>query len=235
MLILAFETATAACTVAVTRNDDLLAEFTLHVPRAHSTRLMPLIDQAVGESGVDKLDIDAIAVGVGPGSFTGLRIGLATAKALGHALDKPVVGVPTLQAIAFGTGAQMGMVVPMVDARRGEVFAAVYAVGDRNPSTWVEIMPPSLVSVSELAESVQVLRSGLRQTWQPVLLCGDATRDRAPLFGETAWEAPAGTLLPRGWAVAAVGRELLNRDMGVPAAALAPIYLRRSAAEERHG
>jgi tRNA threonylcarbamoyladenosine biosynthesis protein TsaB len=241
MLILALETATASCTVAVVQDDRLLAELTLHVPRAHSTRLMPLVAQAVAESGVERRDLDAIAAGIGPGSFTGLRIGLATAKSLAYALGKPAVGVPTLLATAYGTGAQTGLVVPLLDARRGEVFAAAYVPGDRSPSTWAEVMPPSALPLAELAERIRALRTGLRHTWQPVLLCGDAAAGRAPLFGETACEAPAGVALPRGWAVAAIARERLSRAMpegagaAFPPDALAPLYLRRSAAEEKHG
>lgn len=235
MLVLALETSTSSCTVAVTKGEELLAELTLHVPRAHSTRLMPLLAQAVAEAGVDKRELDGIAVGVGPGSFTGLRIGLSTAKALGHALGKPVVGVDTLLAIAYGSGAQIGLVVPMLDAKRDEVFTGIYAVGDRRPSTWVPVMEPTLLHVDALAERLQELRQGLRHTWQPVLLCGDAAAGRAPRIGDTAVEAPAATRLPRGWAVAAVGREMLAQGLGGGPEAVAPVYLRRSAAEERFG
>jgi tRNA threonylcarbamoyladenosine biosynthesis protein TsaB len=234
MRILALETATGACTVAVADDDHILAELTLQVPRAHSTRLMPLIAQAIGESGVPKGELDAIAVGIGPGSFTGLRIGLATAKGLAYALDKPCVGVSTLAAMAYGTGAQIGLAVPMLDAKRGEVFAGIYAVGDRDPATWAELLPPSHLHVDHLAEELRSLRAGLRHTWQFVTCCGDvaaAYTEKLGLEPGVARVAPAGALLPRASAVAAVGRSLLARGLGLEPEALVPVYLRKSEAE----
>jgi tRNA threonylcarbamoyladenosine biosynthesis protein TsaB len=233
MRILALDTATSACTVAVTEDQNVLVELTLQVPRAHSTRLMPLVAQAVTDSGIAKTDLDAIAVGVGPGSFTGLRIGLATAKGLGFALNKPCVGVPTLKAMAFGTGAQLGLVVPMLDAKRGEVFTAVYAAGSQDPATWAELVPPSHMHVDQLAERIQELRTGLRHTWQFVTLCGDVAVKYADGLGlgEVARLAPAGAMLPRAWAVAEVGRSLLAHGQGTAPEALAPVYLRKSEAE----
>lgn len=233
MRILAIDTATAACTVAVTDGEAVRAELTLQVPRAHSTRLMPLIAQAVAESGLSKADLDGIAVGVGPGSFTGLRIGLATAKGLAFALGKPCLPVSTLKALAFGTGAQMGLVVPMLDAKRGQVFAAIYAAGDRNPDTWVEVLPPSHLHVDQLAEQIREARTGLRHTWQFVTCCGDA----APLYteglglGEVARLAPAEAMLPRASATAAIGQRLLAAGGGIDPEELVAVYLRKSEAE----
>jgi len=233
MRILALETATSACTVAVTHGSSVLAELTLQVPRAHSTRLMPLVAQAIADSGFAKTDLDGVAVGIGPGSFTGLRIGLATAKGLAFALGKPCAGVSTLKALAYGTGAQLGLVVPMLDAKRGEVFAAVYAVGSHDPDTWVELWPPSHVHVDRLAEEVASLRSGLRHSRQFVTVCGDVAPqylDRLNL-GEAGRLAPEGAMLPRGWAVATLGRTMLQRGQGQEPDALVPIYLRKSEAE----
>jgi Glycoprotease family. len=233
MRVLAFDTATAACTVAVASEERVLAELTLQVPRAHSTRLMPLIAQALREAGVDRRELDAIAVGVGPGSFTGLRIGLATAKGLALALDKPVVPVSTLAAAAYGTGAQIGLVVPLFDAKRDQVFSAVYAAGDRDPATWVEVLGPVNLHVDELVERVRTIRAGMQHTWQFVTLCGDVAETHAPRFGpdQAVRVAAAGALLPRGSAVAALGLSLLKRGGGVAPDALVPIYLRKSEAE----
>lgn len=235
MRILALETATSACTVAVVDDGSVLTELTLQVPRAHSTRLMPLIAQAIAESGIPKQELDGIAVGIGPGSFTGLRIGLATAKGLAWALEKPCVGVPTLKAMAYGTGAQMGLVVPMLDAKRGEVFAGIYAVGDRDPVTWAEMLPPSHIHVDRLAEEIRNLREGLRHSWQFVTFCGDVAAQYAPRMGleeGIARLAPAGALLPKAWAVAEVGRRMLEQGQGLDPEALAPVYLRKSEAEQ---
>lgn len=235
MRILALETATSACTVAVVRAGSLLTELTLQVPRAHSTRLMPLVAQAIEESGIPKQELDGIAVGIGPGSFTGLRIGLATAKGLAWALNKPCVGVPTLKAMAYGTGAQMGLVVPMLDAKRGEVFAGIYAAGDRNPATWAELLPPAHMQVDRLAEEIRGLREGLRHSWQFVTFCGDVAGQYGPGMGlgdEVTRLAPAGAMLPKAWAVAEVGRSMLEQGQGLDPEALVPVYLRKSEAEQ---
>lgn len=246
MRVLAFDTATSACTVAVMAEGRVRSELTLQVPRAHSTRLMPLIAQALEEAGVDRREIDAIAVGVGPGSFTGLRIGLATAKGLAFALEKPVVPVSTLAATAYGTGAQIGLVVPLLDAKRDRVFAGIYAAGDRDPATWVEVLGPVNVHIDELVERVRELRTGLQHTWQFVTLCGDAAEQHAPRFGlsggaeahasrsglgDVVRLAPAGSLLPRAASVAALGLSLLERGGAVSPDALTPLYLRKSEAE----
>jgi len=233
MRILALDTATSACTVAVVDADRVLAELTLEVPRAHSTRLMPLIAQAVGESGLAKTDLDALAVGIGPGSFTGLRIGLSTVKGLALALGKPCIGVGTLAAMAYGTGAQIGLVVPMLDAKRSEIFAGVYAAGDRDPSTWAELVPPGHFALGALAERIRELRTGLRHSWQFVTLCGDvaAQYGAALELGDALRLAPIGAMLPRGWAVASLGRSLLSQGLGGDPDLLVPVYLRKSEAE----
>lgn len=233
MRVLAFDTATAACTVAVVDGGRVLAELTLQVPRAHSTRLMPLIAQALREAGMERRDLDAIAVGVGPGSFTGLRIGLATAKGLALALDIPVVPVSTLAAAAYGTGAQTGLVVPLLDAKRDQVFTAVYAAGDRDPSTWGELLGPANLHVDELAEQVRSLRAGRDDTREFVTLCGDAAEVHAARLGlgPAVRLAAPGALLPRGSAVATLGLSLLERGGAVAPDALAPVYLRKSEAE----
>jgi tRNA threonylcarbamoyladenosine biosynthesis protein TsaB len=234
MRILALETATSACTVAVTDDSNVLAELTLQMPRVHSARLMPLIAQAIAESGIAKLDLDAIAVGVGPGSFTGLRIGLATVKGLAYALGKPCVGVSTLRAMAYGTGAQIGLVVAMLDAKRGEVFAGIYAVGDRDPNTWVEVMPPSHIPMHHLVEQLAFLRVGLRHSWQFVTVCGDCAEQ---YLGKLGLEpgvgrlAHAGAMLPRAWAVSEVGRSMLQMGQGLDPELLNAVYLRKSEAE----
>lgn len=232
MLVLAFETATPACTVALAENGALLAELTVVSPRAHSARLMPLIAQALAESGRSRHDLGGIAVGIGPGSFTGLRIGLATAKGLAYALDLPCAPVSTLAAMArnvAGGAAAAGaepLICPLLDARRGDVFAALYAGS-------AERIAPRLVPLDNWL-------TALAEEGQPVLFAGDAAAGPlreavAGAMGPLARFVPPGLAWPRAWAVADLGSAVLAAGGGIAADDLLPAYLRRSTPEERAG
>lgn len=216
MLTLGFDTATAACTVALVEDGRLLVELTVINPRIHSTRLLPLIDQALQEAGRRKQDLAGVACGVGPGSFTGLRIGLSTAKAIAFALGLPCAPVVTLQAMAHTLGPGAGWVAPVLDARRGEVYTALYRDGE-------EVLPPRQVPLSAWVAEVDARREGA-----PVAFPGDVADERLP-----AWARPVpGPLrLPRGWAVAALGEALLRAGGGVAPGDVRPLYLRKTEPE----
>lgn len=123
MLVLALDTATLVSSVALATEDTLLAEITLQTKKTHSELLMPHIQQLLAMANVDKKDIGAVAVSIGPGSFTGLRIGLATAKALAYALKIPIVGVPTLAALAYGCSLPGVLLAPLLDAQKRECLS----------------------------------------------------------------------------------------------------------------
>ena len=129
MLLLGLDTATAAVTAAVAdlagARDVILAEFTVIDARGHGELFAPAIGKVLAEAGVDRRDLDAVAVGVGPGPFTGLRVGLVTARVLGAALDIPVLGVCSLDALSLA-GGLAGPHLVATDARRREVYAASY-------------------------------------------------------------------------------------------------------------
>lgn len=124
MKILGLDTSTSIASVALMDSDKLISEFTINDKKTHSQKLMQMIEMLFEMADFDIEDIDAIAVGVGPGSFTGLRIGVSTAKALGHGLNKPVIEVSSLQAMAHGINGKT--VCALMDARRDTVFAASY-------------------------------------------------------------------------------------------------------------
>src|ERR1700690_1829481 len=127
MKILSVETSTMLGGVAVMDSQaGLIAEIKLNVKTTHSERLMTAISQVLSQSGIDLRGIDAFAVASGPGSFTGLRIGLSTVKGLSYATGKPVVTVPTLEAFAWNFPYSMYPVCLMLDARRGEVYSALF-------------------------------------------------------------------------------------------------------------
>jgi tRNA threonylcarbamoyladenosine biosynthesis protein TsaB len=126
MKILALDTATNSCSVAATDDGKLAAELTISKNQTHSKHLMELIHSVLENAGFGVVDLDGLAVTIGPGSFTGLRIGISTIKGLAHALGKPVVGVSTLKALARQCGQTPHLICPLLDARKGEVYAATY-------------------------------------------------------------------------------------------------------------
>ncbi len=131
MIVLGIETATAVCAVALVDDDVVRAERRYEIPQAHSEKLMECVDDCLKSAGLILSSIDGIAISIGPGSFTGLRIGLSVAKGLAFAAGKPLVGVPTLEALALqpvrkDIGEADDVIVPMIDARRDEVYTAIF-------------------------------------------------------------------------------------------------------------
>ncbi len=129
--ILAMDTVGPSLGVALTRGGRLVYQCTLQTGRTHSEKLMPLIDEALRTAGVVPVEVDCFAVTRGPGSFTGVRIGVATAKALAHATDRPCIGVNALEALARPARLFPGVVCPLQDARAGQVYCAAFQNGAR--------------------------------------------------------------------------------------------------------
>ena len=126
MKILAFDSSGLVASVAIVQNDNLIAEYTTNYKKTHSQTLLPMLDEIIKMTEQDLAEIDAIAVAAGPGSFTGLRIGAATVKGLGMALEKPIVAVPTCHALAYNLWGTDKLVCPIMDARRDQVYTGLY-------------------------------------------------------------------------------------------------------------
>ena len=126
MKILAIDTATQSCSVAVTDDGSLAAQLTLLKSQTHSKHLMELIHSVLGIADFGVSDLDGLAVTIGPGSFTGLRIGISTMKGLAYALDIPAVGISSLEALAYQCAQTPYLICPLLDARKGEVYGAIY-------------------------------------------------------------------------------------------------------------
>ncbi len=121
--------------VAVVEDDVLVAEYTINYKKTHSQTLLPMLDEIVKMTELDLESIDAIAVAAGPGSFTGLRIGSATAKGLGLALKKPLVAIPTVEGLAYNLYDTPGLICPIMDARRKQVYTGIYRFTDHRLET----------------------------------------------------------------------------------------------------
>lgn len=222
MLVLGIETATWTAAVGVVRQGEVLSDERHEERSSHAVSLLPLIDRALHRAGVKIQDLDAIAVSVGPGSFTGLRIGLATAKGIHLALGTPLVAVPTLLAHARAIGLDGFTLAPWIDARKREVYAAAYR-RDRDAG-WVEVVPPAVLPPERAAAAV-------RADW---IVFGTG----AWLYRETVQRlVPGVTVLPperarpSGAAVAIAGTERIRSNGPDDPASLEPDYLRPSEAE----
>lgn len=220
-IILAADTGTAANTVAVCKGGAVLAEVLVESPRLHSERLLGAVDWVLKEAGLDIHGVDALAISIGPGSFTGLRIGASTWKGLALAANKPLVAVPTLDALARVAAHAEGTVVAALDARMHEVFGAVYQVRDgvRTRLTEDRVCPlPELLA--GLNGKIHCIGDGFI-----------AYRDEARATLPDASFAPPWLNGPRAAAVAAEANDLLDAGARAVAAEVSPVYLRASQAE----
>lgn len=146
MKILALDTSTMMASCAVMDDNRVLAEYTISQEKSHSERLVPMIDEILKGLDLKINDIDLYAVATGPGSFTGLRIGVATMKAFAHMFDKAIIGIPTIEGLAFNL-AHNKIVVPMVDARRNRVYTGIYSWEAGKLTT---IMKADAIEIDEL-------------------------------------------------------------------------------------
>ena len=126
MKILALDSSGLVASVAVLEDDNCIAEYTINYKKTHSQTLLPMLDEISNMIELDLTTIDAIAVAAGPGSFTGLRIGSATAKGLGQALNKPLIGIPTVDGLAYNLYATDKLICPLMDARRNQTYTGLY-------------------------------------------------------------------------------------------------------------
>ncbi|NLF80577.1 MAG: tRNA (adenosine(37)-N6)-threonylcarbamoyltransferase complex dimerization subunit type 1 TsaB [Clostridia bacterium] len=226
MKLLAIDTSGRALSAAIFAEGEVLASGGVDSGRNHSLELLPLVDDLLRHNHLTFADFDAFAATVGPGSFTGLRIGLATVKAWGQACGKPLVGVSTLDAIAAtaaGGAEAADYIAPICDARRNEVYTALYRGGER-------LSPDRAVGPDTLARELARLN-------QPVLLAGDALLTYEPLLRRELkdnFRLPAqGNQLFFAAAAARLAAVQYLAGAVVEPAALLPVYLRLSEAEEK--
>lgn len=225
MKILALDSSGLVASVAVLDDEALLAEYTVCYKKTHSQTLLPMLDEAVKNIGLDLRTLDAIAVAAGPGSFTGLRIGSATAKGLGMVLDKPLVAVGTLAALAYNLYDTAGLICPIMDAKRQQVYTGVYRFFDHRLET---VSDQEAVGVDELLER-------LNSFGEPVTFLGDGV----PVFRDRIKErlcqpfsfAPPHLGRQRASAVGALGIQYYKEGKLQTAADHRPEYLRVSQAE----
>jgi tRNA threonylcarbamoyladenosine biosynthesis protein TsaB len=214
LLVLGIDTATWTAAVGVARGGVVLAEGTHPESRSHGTSLPALVERVLGAAGVRIDDVEALAVSIGPGSFTGLRIGLALAKGIALAGGLPLAAVPTLEALAWVAEAVPGeRVCAALDARKREVYAALFAVG---PGGLERLTPDEALAPEDLAA-----RLGPAD-----VLVGDAAEVYGAVLAPRARVRPFATHPPRGGVVARLGAERLAAGAGADVGAVEPVYVR---------
>jgi tRNA threonylcarbamoyladenosine biosynthesis protein TsaB len=222
MFILGIETSTKTGSVAVVSETSVIAQYSLNIEVTHSERLMSTVDRVLKDSGIALADMDGFAVAIGPGSFTGLRIGLAAIKGLAFATGKPVAAVPTLKALAWNLPQAAHPVCPLLDARKNEVYAALYQY--QGPAL-VRLMPEANIPIAELAAKIN----------GNVLFTGEASRLYRGMIeqalGERAQFAPMTACLPSAAAIAEIGLGMLQNGEQAEPDDLTPLYIRRPEAE----
>ena len=225
MKILAIDSSGLVASVAVVEDENLLGEFTMNYKKTHSQTLLPMLDEMAKMIELDLTALDAIAVVAGPGSFTGLRIGSATAKGLALALDKPVISVPTVDALAYNLCGHRDIVCPLMDARRNQTYTGLYRF-DGNQMKILKV---------QCAVDIGTIIAEINHIGEPIVFLGDGV----PVFRNYIQEqikAPYTFALPhlnkqRAGAAAALAEQYYIEGMLIGAAEHKPEYLRLSQAE----
>ena len=223
-VVLAIDTATQVSSVAVASETRLFAELTMQARLTHSETLLPHIEQVLKMANVKKEDLDGLAVSLGPGSFTGLRIGLAAAKAICYALKLPLIGVPTLEALAWHYPVPGVRVMSLLDAQKGNAYRQSFCFQEGHMEAMDEI---TVAGLREVAASCSEMNG-------PVVLLGDVVPKKIAgklELPENVALAPPHLVMPRAACVAQVGlRKLAAGEVG-NVMDMEPVYIRRSEAE----
>ncbi len=222
MKLLAIDTSGTALSAAIAEDGQIIACFGLDSGKNHSLELLPCLQQLLAENQLALAEMDAFAVTIGPGSFTGLRIGIATVKAFAHALDKPLIGVSSLDAMAQTAG-ETGYVAPIFDARRDQVYTALFADGKR-------LSPDRAIAPQALAEELAAIG-------EKIVFTGDGLKSGRAIFAQSLADKfclPShGNTLFMAEAAALLATEKFAQANFTPISALVPLYLRLSEAEEK--
>ncbi|HAV43481.1 TPA: tRNA (adenosine(37)-N6)-threonylcarbamoyltransferase complex dimerization subunit type 1 TsaB [bacterium] len=223
MKILGLETSTAILSLAIIDEEELIVDYTRNLGLHHSKELMPSIAEIIEENGLTIKEIEGLSVSIGPGSFTGLRIGLATARGLAQSLNIPLAGIPTLDGIAFNLLFSNSVVCPILDARKGEVYAALYRMDGRGGmeklTNYLVLPPERLITLIE--RPTLFLGNGLK-------VYGDLLKDA---LREQAHFPPDHFGIPGAANIAHLGLREIKEGRIKDLSSILPLYLRKSEAE----
>jgi len=224
MKILALETSAKAVSAAVAENGKILCSGYQDTGLTHSRTLMPIVEHILNNADLSMADMDAIAVAVGPGSFTGIRIGVSAAKGLAFGADKPAIGVSTLAAMARNVAFADGLIVCAMDARRSQIYNALFEAQDGQIT---RLTPDRAIALSDLAEE-------LKQETRRITVVGDGAKlcfSALTAAGISCRLAPPHLVMQNAMSVALEAEQLAAENGLVSAQELTPVYLRPPQAE----
>ncbi len=215
-VLLHIESSSITCGVAVSIGAQVVAEFAMHKKNVHSQKLAPLVERVLAEADISIQQVEGIALSAGPGSFTGLRIGFSLAKGIAHAQGIPIMPISTLKIWAYQAGPRSGIIVPIIDARRGEIFVAQYRW---QAGQLEEVVSPTLLPIEQLP---RWLPEG------PILLTGS---DAGNIIESAELALPPGVVYQSApylqlWALARLGIQAFEQNTWVDVATVEPIYMR---------
>ena len=240
MKLIGIDSSGLVASVAIIDEDKLVAEYTINNKKTHSQTLLPMLEEIVRNAGLEMETIDAIAIAAGPGSFTGLRIGAATAKGLGLALAKPIVPVSTVDALAYNLYGADEVICPIMDARRNQVYTGVYEfVKENTGEKDEEANLPREASLHIIKEAcavpIEEITEFLNAEGRSVIFLGDGVsvfKEQLKTLMKVPYSfAPAHLALQKAGCVAGLGMEKFKKGIYEDAAAHSPEYLRLSQAE----
>lgn len=229
MKILALDTSAIVATAALIEDETMVAEFTINYKKTHSQTIMPMVENICQTAEISLDTIDYIAVASGPGSFTGLRIGAATAKGLAHGLDKPIVAVPTLDGLAMNILDSTRLICPIMDAKRGQVYTGIYRWGK---GALEVVTAPMAISIEELLMRI-------REMGESVIFLGDGVPVHKEKIKSSLPEymyifAPAHLNMHRAGAIGVLAAQYVKEGKIQDYAEFSPIYLRKPQAEREY-
>ncbi len=225
MKLLAIDSSGLVASVAIVSEEAMLAEYTVNFKKTHSQTLLPMLDEITKMVELDLAEVDAIVVAAGPGSFTGLRIGSATAKGLGLALKKPIIPIPTLDGLAYNLYGTNKLICPMMDARRNQVYTGLYEFEQNDMKI---LLPQTAIAVEEIVERINHME-------REVIFLGDGSTAYETILKENVKVplsfAPLHLNRQRAGALGALGIKYYNNSWMETATEHEPVYLRLSQAE----
>lgn len=223
MFIVAFDTSGANSSVAIMLDNEVVSHMSVKNSLSHSQALLPLVRNAMEELDLDLADLDYIACAVGPGSFTGLRIGIATAKGLALSLNKLIIPVPTLFALAYNVFDTSSIICPILDARRGNVYFGFYQWEN---GVLIELSAPNLESIENVFEKALEFDKNIIFVGDGVSLYSELIEKNNKFF-----VAPNNLCLHNASSVALLGKQLFQADAELPCVSISPLYLKKPQAE----